>query len=548
MSSDTSDDEYGNFDLSEFSEADFREIDVNLALKDQGRTSTKRDEIQVSWVIPLVPSQPKPKPTASTLTASRLRWRVESINRAFKVASMPAMSDTPKIKTEAEDPVQVRRSVSEDLSSQSGGIFMSVGNTRQGSVQQNPAANIPPKIEIEVESKVPKKRKATLESQVHDSSTSTEVKRYKRSATPTPTPSFKSKNPLDEFFSAYPNFQYSRTQPVWDEFYRMVDLYELKYQAKNKAREYFRVTLVRAFNKFFGMDENDVESWRSLCCVLDIKPLPTRLRECREAVRNTYVNLVDLIDNHISERTIKIFPTEEALSMYTIGTKKFLSRDCEEAGGLLRAFAHHPFLSGRRKVSLRSWWTPNRGSKVDLYTYKISTEGGRRNTISYATHLSWRWFRRREEGKQTQLRSAATLTPELRLGRSKSPGDVDAGSSSSGLTEAFAVVSRISLRPHVRLRLRVQIDTGQAMARGGVIEEDRKGVVFQNFEEIQDGLPKSWSPRCADTRRTLSKDKSATCDTSSRMSRSLRSFTVAGHALSHKVISTAEKPMLAYRP
>lgn len=109
------------------------------------------------------------------------------------------------------------------------------------------------------------------------------------------------------------------------------------------------------FNKIYGKDQNDLGSWQGLCRTLNIAPVPATLRECRkvcglplipfndpnthdhhQAVKTTYVNLVDLVDLRNSKKPIELFSSEDALSEYTMSTGKFFPRDNAYAGGLLK--------------------------------------------------------------------------------------------------------------------------------------------------------------------------------------------------------------------
>ncbi|RDB30243.1 hypothetical protein Hypma_007080 [Hypsizygus marmoreus] len=141
-----------------------------------------------------------------------------------------------------------------------------------------------------------------------------------------------SKRHLVEFFDNYSLFTYDPTDSATSEFYRMCDLYDWDEEEKGDAKENFRDALVQQFNATYGTDENDLDSWHTLCTVLDITPLPEDLDACREAVRGTYVNLVDLVD----QRHIELFSDEQALSEYTKEEGKFFPKENAKAGGLLR--------------------------------------------------------------------------------------------------------------------------------------------------------------------------------------------------------------------
>ena len=68
------------------------------------------------------------------------------------------------------------------------------------------------------------------------------------------------------------------------------------------------------------------------------------MRNYLQLVTDTHVNLVDLVDAG-GTRTVKRFPTEKALSTYTLMTRKIFPRENVHAGGLLQALLrriHHP--------------------------------------------------------------------------------------------------------------------------------------------------------------------------------------------------------------
>lgn len=60
------------------------------------------------------------------------------------------------------------------------------------------------------------------------------------------------------------------------------------------------------------------------------------MRNSLQLVTDTHVNLVDLVDAG-GTRTVNRFPTEKALSTYTLSTKKIFPKKDVHAGGLLQA-------------------------------------------------------------------------------------------------------------------------------------------------------------------------------------------------------------------
>jgi len=51
---------------------------------------------------------------------------------------------------------------------------------------------------------------------------------------------------------------------------------------REEAHELFRDALTKQFNSSFGTDANNLEAWQNLCAILNVDPVPTALKECRE--------------------------------------------------------------------------------------------------------------------------------------------------------------------------------------------------------------------------------------------------------------------------
>jgi hypothetical protein len=90
--------------------------------------------------------------------------------------------------------------------------------------------------------------------------------------------------PLDTFFATYPKFEYDSSASAPLEFYRMCD--EFGWDRENKEREQasrdFKDALVKQFNDIYGTNVNDLTSWRTLCQIVHVSPIPDTLESCRE--------------------------------------------------------------------------------------------------------------------------------------------------------------------------------------------------------------------------------------------------------------------------
>ncbi|CAG1972963.1 unnamed protein product, partial [Fusarium graminearum] len=148
---------------------------------------------------------------------------------------------------------------------------------------------------------------------------------------------------IDRFFVKYPNFNYDSLKPIWIEFNDMCDFFEWDNEDKEMkiAKGGFKEAIVKQFNDIYGTDLDNLDSWQKLCYMLNIKPVPTNLAECREVglmasssllnysrnVRRIHVNLADLVETE---------HTGLPVEAYTANTGKFFPKKSAYEGGLLR--------------------------------------------------------------------------------------------------------------------------------------------------------------------------------------------------------------------
>jgi len=68
------------------------------------------------------------------------------------------------------------------------------------------------------------------------------------------------------------------------EFYRMCNFFGWKKddEEKKTAREQLSNAMAKQFNSIYGTDVEDINSWKNLCRVLGIFPIPKGLWECRD--------------------------------------------------------------------------------------------------------------------------------------------------------------------------------------------------------------------------------------------------------------------------
>ncbi len=85
------------------------------------------------------------------------------------------------------------------------------------------------------------------------------------------------------FFSRYPEFDYDSDLSFIDEFYRMCDHFGWRRYSneRDQARDAMRRAMVQQFNHTFGTNAEDLASWQKLCEIIQIDPIPDKLKQCR---------------------------------------------------------------------------------------------------------------------------------------------------------------------------------------------------------------------------------------------------------------------------
>ncbi|QPC80169.1 hypothetical protein HYE68_010921 [Fusarium pseudograminearum] len=106
----------------------------------------------------------------------------------------------------------------------------------------------------------------------------------------------------------------------------MSDFFDWDRDDEEDAKRDFKAAMVKQFNDIYGTDPDNLENWQKLCHVLNIEPAPTRLEACRERVRRTHVNLVDLVETANTGLPVKVFENLEQLQDYTVENERFFPK------------------------------------------------------------------------------------------------------------------------------------------------------------------------------------------------------------------------------
>jgi hypothetical protein len=164
-----------------------------------------------------------------------------------------------------------------------------------------------------------------------------------------------------------------------DDFKWDNDDYEMR-----EARRKFKSAMVQQFNDLYGTHE-DLSSWKNLCRVLKIEPVPEGLIECRKVsicsfdrLRMTMISefvrhLVDLVDTPRTGAPVKVFPNLKKLQDYTINSEKTSLRRMHMLAACFDSCLEKSFIHTRVRSSSgfkRTTENPPFQGNVERYTRK----------------------------------------------------------------------------------------------------------------------------------------------------------------------------------
>ncbi|KAI8677237.1 hypothetical protein LRP88_09734 [Fusarium phalaenopsidis] len=141
-------------------------------------------------------------------------------------------------------------------------------------------------------------------------------------------------SPIDLFFAKYPEFDYRRDKPLWNEFHRMGEHFKWQGHERGQVKSEFRDALVEEFNYVYGTDEGGLESWGKLCQAMGLSA-PKTLKEAHKIVRGAHVNLVALVQSPRTGESVKVFKSVQDLRQFTAKAKWTFPQEHTPAGGLL---------------------------------------------------------------------------------------------------------------------------------------------------------------------------------------------------------------------
>ncbi|GAB7347992.1 hypothetical protein MBLNU459_g5490t1 [Dothideomycetes sp. NU459] len=148
------------------------------------------------------------------------------------------------------------------------------------------------------------------------------------------------------FFDEFMHFTRDPTAPILDEFYRLAAQQGWGKKTKKKMRQ---VCLAEEMtDTFAGLDiggvavytgsantagSDKLHHWQALCAELCMTHIPGSITQCKKALQNTHVNIVDLMDARRTGQRVKVFGSYAALRNYTFATGRIVSKKVAKGKG-----------------------------------------------------------------------------------------------------------------------------------------------------------------------------------------------------------------------
>ncbi|OTA04006.1 hypothetical protein A9Z42_0045440 [Trichoderma parareesei] len=122
----------------------------------------------------------------------------------------------------------------------------------------------------------------------------------KKPKKPKPTKPAPPKTPLDIFFSSFKNFRYKPSRDPSASWKQLASSQGWPPKKPKKdapgrdAWDRYQMALAKEVELWFG-HENDPKAWKTLCRAVGHADAPEDIKKCEAILRNTHVNIVDLV-------------------------------------------------------------------------------------------------------------------------------------------------------------------------------------------------------------------------------------------------------------
>ncbi|PTB63448.1 hypothetical protein BBK36DRAFT_1096448, partial [Trichoderma citrinoviride] len=144
--------------------------------------------------------------------------------------------------------------------------------------------------------------------------------------------------PLDEFFSSFQSFRYKPGRSPIESWKQVASSRGWQPRPKKDAPgrdawDRYQKALAKELELYFG-HEKDPRAWRTLCRAVGRRDAPEEIKKCEAILRNTHVNIVDLIhwgrnggEEAEDNKPPKVFKSVQELKDYTYKSHKIFEQE-----------------------------------------------------------------------------------------------------------------------------------------------------------------------------------------------------------------------------
>jgi hypothetical protein len=144
-------------------------------------------------------------------------------------------------------------------------------------------------------------------------------------------------DPIEAFFARFPSFSYEPS-PDWrqlDPFNHLAKHFRWSKNRRNSEYDRLKSTWTEVVESEFS--GSSISHYQSLCKDLDIDPIPDSVTECKTALREVFVNIVDLVQYRKDRQQRRgaskprTFRTLGQLKQYASNTGKYYNKENAKA-------------------------------------------------------------------------------------------------------------------------------------------------------------------------------------------------------------------------
>ncbi|KAK1142778.1 hypothetical protein N8T08_007410 [Aspergillus melleus] len=138
------------------------------------------------------------------------------------------------------------------------------------------------------------------------------------------------------YFRAFKDFDHDPNALITEEFNRLAKLRLWKDGSPTWNKQWNRFVNLE-YNRLIGKRElTTLDEWRTLCEQLGLKGPFASIKKCKKAMKGIHINIVDFLEARQMGTTPQRFASKEALSEYTLTTRRFFNRKVVKEDKMLR--------------------------------------------------------------------------------------------------------------------------------------------------------------------------------------------------------------------